>query len=128
MRLNCLLVMLLTVGMFGQDRFGRVDRAWTFSGTITNASSIPIPDASITVTKINQVGTEEISWVSHGTTKKDGKYRFALAYPGRYSVKITAKGFQNLEFQGLTMLMDDPADSVLNFSLEVERTGAIPPK
>jgi hypothetical protein len=69
----------------------------TILGTVLDASGAAVPKATVTVTSTDAGITRTI------TTDKSGNYQFLDLNPGRYTVHITAPGFEAENETGLTL-------------------------
>jgi len=63
------------------------------AGTVTDASGAALPDAQVTVTSLDK-GNAKTTITDHV-----GNYRVPLLSPGRYEVKVTARGFATATMQ-----------------------------
>ena len=72
----------------------------TISGTVTDPSGAVIPSATVTATQ-TQTGTA--STVKSGA---DGNYVFPALLPSRYSISVSATGFQGYTQTGITLQAD----------------------
>src|SRR5580704_869604 len=61
------------------------------SGNITDATGAAIPNATVTLTDLDNGSVQAAS--SNGS----GEFRFSLLKPGRYTVSATVAGFERLE-------------------------------
>jgi hypothetical protein len=61
------------------------------SGNITDATGAVIPNATVTLTDLDNDAIQTAS--SNGS----GEFRFSLLKPGRYTVSTTATGFEKVE-------------------------------
>ncbi len=87
-----------------QERFGGL------TGTVTDASRLPVPGAAVTATN-NQTGS-----VRTAVTGTDGTYRIAELTPGRYTVTIELQGFQKVSVNDALVILgkDFPVGTELN--------------
>ncbi len=63
------------------------------SGTVTDASGAALPEAQVTVTSLEKGNAKTV------TTDQVGNYRVPLLSPGKYEVKVVAKGFATATMQ-----------------------------
>jgi len=63
------------------------------TGTVTDASGAALPNAQVTVTSIEKGQAKTV------TTDKVGDFRVPLLPPGRYEVKVSARGFSTSSLQ-----------------------------
>src|SRR6516162_6207712 len=63
------------------------------SGTVTDASGAALPEALVTVTSLEKGNAKTV------TTDHVGNYRVPLLSPGKYEVKVVAKGFATATMQ-----------------------------
>jgi hypothetical protein len=75
----------------------------TFRGTITDQSGAAIPGARIEVT--NTATGSSLDAVANG----QGEYVVPNVPPGVYNLKVTSQGFQTLQTQGVTLLVNQTA-------------------
>src|ERR1700737_913885 len=60
------------------------------TGTVLDPSGAAVSNATVTLTN-KDTGTTQTT-----TTNSSGSYRFSLLNPGKYSLSVTAPGFQNV--------------------------------
>jgi len=76
-----LLFVALTVSLIAQETTGGLQ------GTVKDDSGAVVPNATISLTGSNLVGTKS------QTSDSNGYYRFANLPPGTYALTVAAKGF-----------------------------------
>jgi hypothetical protein len=92
----CLSVTLVTSGLAQSITSGDI------TGTITDSSGGRVPNAKVTLTNMNTNASQSAS------TTQDGTYRFAFLPQGRYSVNVTASGFQPQQLTGIIVTAGQP--------------------
>src|SRR3984893_7654299 len=85
----------------------------TLSGLITDEQGGPVPDANVTVKNLGTGVARDL------TTNADGFYSAPNLIPGTYEVRVTAKGFQTLVHNEITLTV--AAQQVLKFTLQVRQ-------
>jgi len=88
-----LLLLLAAIAGFAQDR-------GTITGTVTDASSAPVPGASITL-KSPATGLSQTA-----ATGADGSYNFVYLPVGSYSVTVEKEGFKKGEAANVQVLVN----------------------
>jgi len=88
-----LAVLGFAAGVFSQERFSEI------TGSVTDPSNAAIPGATITL--INKDNNRTFSV----TSGADGAYRASNLEPGRYRIRIEAKGFAPGEFPDVNLLL-----------------------
>ena len=89
--LACLLALVLPV--LGQKRFGEL------FGVVTDASGAALPGATVIITN------KAIGKIFNTTTGSDGSYIARDLEPGRYTIRIEAKGFTPNEFPDVILIV-----------------------
>ncbi len=69
----------------------------TLLGTVRDASGAVVPNAAVKVTNLDENATRET------TTNSEGDYSLLNALPARYSITITAKGFETFTATDITL-------------------------
>jgi len=87
----------LLVAMIGVTALVAQDTRGTIAGTVTDAQSAVIPDASVTVVNVDTNTTFNTN------TNATGYFEANLLTPGRYSVKAEAGGFRTTLRSGLVL-------------------------
>ena len=72
-------------------------------GTITDASSAVIPSASVVLTGKENGGAKTV------TSDEGGRYSLVNVLPGRYDIKVSAKGFRTFEETDIEVVPDTVA-------------------
>jgi hypothetical protein len=85
------LALCFTISAFSQSTFG------TILGTVRDASGAVVPDATLKITNLDENSARETS------TNANGDYSLLNALPGRYSVTVTASGFETFTVTDLTL-------------------------
>jgi hypothetical protein len=85
------LALYFTISAFSQSTFG------TILGTVKDASGAVVPNASLKITNLDENSTRETS------ANGNGDYSLLNALPGRYSVTVTANGFETFSVTDLTL-------------------------
>ncbi len=80
-------------------------------GTVTDQSDAVVPNATLTLTN------KETGATRNGVTDDGGRYSFVNVLPGRYDLKVTAKGFRTFSQADLEVFANTVARS--DFKLEV---------
>jgi hypothetical protein len=80
-------------------------------GTVTDQSDAVVPNAAVTLTN------KETGTTRSGITDDGGRYSFVNVLPGRYDIKVTAKGFRTFAQADLEVSPNVVARS--DFKLEV---------
>jgi len=80
-------------------------------GTVTDQSDAVVPNAAVTLTN------KETGTTRSGATDDGGRYSFVNVLPGRYDIKVTAKGFRSYAQADLDIAANTVARS--DFKLEV---------
>jgi hypothetical protein len=96
-----MLVSALALGVApasAQERFGAI------AGTITDASGLAVPGATIEITNSDTQATRVF------VSGADGTYRAADIAPGRYSVAVELSGFQRVEADDVIVLLGRTVD------------------
>jgi hypothetical protein len=74
----------------------------SLAGTVTDSSGAVIPNATVTLTNPAN-GTQRVT-----TANGNGYYNFSELGPGTYSVKVTAKGFEEQDFASVAVTAELP--------------------
>ena len=82
------------------------------NGTVIDPGAAAVPDAKITITRIDTGATTNL------TTNSSGFYNSGSIAPGKYSVKVEAKGFETSEQQINVRMANNTA---VDFSLKIGR-------
>ena len=91
------------------------------SGTITDPSKSPIPNASVSITNAD---TGVTVWT--GATNDSGVYRAPNLPAGRYNVAVTAGGFKRQQVSDVNLAVDQRADIPLTLQVgQVNETVAV---
>jgi hypothetical protein len=80
-----------TISAFSQSTFG------TILGTVRDSSGAIVPSAALKITNLDENRLRETS------TNANGDYSLVNALPGRYSVTVTANGFETFTVTDLTL-------------------------
>jgi len=80
-----------TISAFSQSTFG------TILGTVKDASGAVVPNATLKIANLDENTTRETS------TNGNGDYSLLNALPARYSVTVTANGFETFTVTDLTL-------------------------
>lgn len=105
---TAMLVVLVTI--LALPTFGQIDRG-AISGRVEDASGAIVPKAMVTI--INKdTGITETTPVN-----SSGEYQVLALIPGKYSVKVTADGFQSALHDDVEVHVQDRLS--INFSLKV---------
>src|SRR6201995_1095692 len=80
------------------------------NGTVIDPGAAAVPDAKITITRIDTGATTNL------TTNSSGFYNSGSIAPGKYSVKVEAKGFETSEQQINVRMANNTA---VDFSLKI---------
>ena len=86
-----LLFVALTISLIAQETTGGLQ------GTVKDDSGAVVPNATISLTGSNLVGTKS------QTSDSNGYYRFANLPPGTYALTVAAKGFNTLKRSDITI-------------------------
>jgi len=89
--LNFSAIVVLLAGIFCISAAGQSLVSGDVTGIITDPSGAVVPNAAVT---LRNTGTGQ---TQNSTTNAAGVYRFSLLPPGRYSLKVSASGFQTVE-------------------------------
>ena len=100
---------LFSTFLFGQAGTG------TISGTITDPSKAPIPNASVSITNAD---TSVTVWT--GATNDSGVYRAPNLPAGRYNVAVTAGGFKRQQVSDVNLAVDQRADIPLTLQVAAD--------
>jgi len=84
------------------------------SGTVTDASGAAIPNAAVVATASGTNTT------TTGTTSGDGEFALGPLAPGRYTLSITANGFQHYLQRNISVSGDTPVEVQLNVGAATE--------
>src|SRR5277367_359712 len=107
----CVCLLLLLVGSaVAQETTGGI------VGTVKDQSGASIPNATITVTSSDLVGTKTLQ------TDASGYYRFANLPPGSYTITITATGFST---EKRTLTVEVGHLPTVDVTLEVGKTTSV---
>ena len=85
------LVIAFSAVVYGQSLYG------SLVGTVTDASGLSVPGATVTVT---QAGTNQSR---EATTTETGGYTFPNLAPGTYQLEVTLTGFQTFRARGVVV-------------------------
>lgn len=86
-----LVSMLLVSGLFAQETTGALQ------GTVKDSTGAVVSGATVTLTSPSLVGNKETQ------SDRNGYYRFANLPPATYTVTATAKGFNTMKREGVTI-------------------------
>jgi hypothetical protein len=114
-RMARLAAMLATVLFCLTGLSGAQEFRGTISGAVTDPSGAVVPGAQIVV-KETQTGT-----INKSQSDAAGQYVVPFLLPGSYTVTATAKGFETLTRQGITLQAQ--AHPIVDLSLKVGNTG-----
>jgi hypothetical protein len=111
------LLLLTTVG-FSQS-------VTSLRGRVTDPSHAVVPGAQVSLTSLTNGATREQA------TTSDGGYEFPQMQPGKYSLRVSASGFQPVSKDGLELLVASPMTmdvtlSVASQQQTVEVSGSAP--
>ncbi|MFN7946567.1 MAG: TonB-dependent receptor [Blastocatellia bacterium] len=105
-----LLLLLMLLSALLLPASGQATRG-SLTGVINDNTGAVVPDATVTIR--NNATGEEL----RATTDSQGTFNFPSLSPGRYALKIEAKGFKRAEVQDVVIEVSTPAR--VNVGLEV---------
>jgi hypothetical protein len=108
-------MLLLVLIVFAVAAFGQTTAS--IKGTVTDASGAAVVGATVTV-KSPDKGIDRTT-----QTNSAGDYEVPALPPGRYSVKVQAKGFEVQQANGVTIVVSQNA--LQSFSLKVASTSEV---
>lgn len=107
------LLLLLSLSLF--PAYGQVDQG-ALAGTVTDPSGAVVPNATVTITNVDTGFTQ--------TDKTDGRgtYTFSPVKIGKYSVKVTAPGFQTKQQDNVQLHVGERAGVDIGLAVGSEET------
>src|SRR5882757_2138133 len=99
-----LVACLLSLPAFSQTTTGRI------LGTITDATGATVNGATVTVTDVERGAVRTF------TTESSGAYAAPNLTPGRYTVRVEAKGFKTVERTGIQL--EVASDALIDIALQ----------
>ena len=97
-----LLLLLLLVGLPLSEAVGQTTNG-SFRGTVTDQSGAAVPGARVQITNTGTgVSLEAV-------TNGSGEYVVPSVPPGVYNIRLSMQGFETLESQGVTLLVNQNA-------------------
>jgi len=110
----CLASLLLAGGALAQERTGRIE------GTVYDDDGNPMAGARVTASSPTQIGGVKVA-----TTGGDGSFRFLSLIPGKFTVRVSRKGFRTDIRQGIRV----NANKTVTLDILLERApDAKPPR
>ncbi len=108
------LVALVLTGLLGLDRAYAQVAGASLTGTVKDSSGAIIPNAQVAITDVGTAVTRTL------TTDAAGLYSAPNLLPGAYEVRISAAGFRNQVFKGITLVVGTP--QLLDVLMQVGET------
>src|SRR5882724_13725323 len=104
-------IALVILGLVTASAHGQTLTTGQISGTVTDPSGAVVPKAQVTVSNTN-TGIKRTT-----ESNSDGYYLVPLLDPGTYVVTITAKGFETVSREGITVAVSRSA--LVDFRLQI---------
>src|SRR6516165_9597446 len=107
---NCTLMLVVLLTISALPTFGQIDRG-AIAGRVEDSSGAIVPRAMVTITN------KDTGIATATPVNSSGEYQVLALNPGKYSVKVTADGFQSALRDDVEVQVQDRLS--INFSLKV---------